>query len=106
MAHRAAGRGRCDGIDRAILEACLGSSGAILEADVSESGGCGPDVGNTASGASLVQSRAARAQDRFSRRRTFGEAARIAGASLELRARWRKTPVGHTHHPTGSTERG
>src|SRR5438309_7030471 len=26
------------------------------------------------------------AQDRFSRRRTFGEAARIAGASLELRA--------------------
>src|SRR5438270_30408 len=39
---------------------CLGSSGPILEADVSESGGCGPDVGNTASGASLVQSRAAR----------------------------------------------
>src|SRR6201987_6515755 len=106
MAHRAAGRGSGDGIDGAILEACLGSAGAILEGEVSEAGRCRPDVGDTTSGASLVQSRAARAQDRFSRRRTFGEAARITGASLELRARWRKTPVGHTHHPTGSTERG
>src|SRR3989442_11863422 len=37
------------------------SAGAVLEADVSESGRCRPDVRNTASGASLVQSRAARA---------------------------------------------
>src|SRR6266478_4035811 len=104
MAHRAAGRGSSDGIDRAVLEACLGSAGAILEADVSESGGCGPDVGNTASGASLVQSRAARAQDRFSRRRTSGEAARITGASLELRARCRTTPVANTHPHKVSTD--
>src|SRR5258705_4187631 len=77
MAPRAAGRGSGDGIDRAVLEACLGSAGAILEGDVPESGRCRPDVGDTTSGTSLVQSRAARAQDRFSRLRTFGEAARI-----------------------------
>src|SRR5882672_6533264 len=71
MAHRAAGRGSGDGIDRAILEACLGSAGAILEGDVSESGRCKADVGDPTSGTSLVQSRAARAQDRFSRLRTL-----------------------------------
>jgi hypothetical protein len=42
------------GIDRAILEACLGSAGAILEGDLSESRRCRPDVRDTASGASLV----------------------------------------------------
>src|ERR1700716_72189 len=46
MAHRAAGRGSGDGIDRAILEACLGSAGAILEGDVSESGRWKADVGD------------------------------------------------------------
>src|SRR5258708_25993483 len=81
MAHRAAGRGSGDGIDRGVLEACLGSSGEILEADVSESGGCGPDVVNTASGASFVQSRAARAQDRFSRRRTHNARTRSVAVS-------------------------
>src|SRR6267143_3284072 len=65
MAHRAAGRGSGDGIDRAILEACLGSAGAILEGDVSESGRCKPDGGDPTSGTSLVQSRAARAQTDF-----------------------------------------
>src|SRR5258707_6635341 len=104
MAHRAAGRGSGDGINRAILEACLGSAGAILEGDVSESGRCRPDVGDTTSGSSLVQSRAARAQDRFSRRRTFGEAAPITGASLELRARCRTTPVANTNPHKGSTD--
>jgi hypothetical protein len=69
----------------------------FLEADVSESGRCRPDVGDTTSGASLVQSRAARAQDRFSRRRTSGEAARITGASLELRVRCRTTPMANTN---------
>ena len=48
-------------MESSILEARLGSAGAVLEADVSESGRCRPDVRNTASGASLVQSRAARA---------------------------------------------
>jgi hypothetical protein len=52
----------------------------------------------------LSKSRAARAQDRFSRRRTFGEAARITGASLELRARCRTTPVANTHPHKVSTD--
>src|SRR3981189_3347768 len=110
MAHRAAGRGSGDGIDRAILEACLGSAGAILEGDVSESGRCRPDVGDPTSGTSLVQSRAARAaraaraQDRFSRLRTFGEAARIPGASVELRARCRTTPVANNNPHQVSTD--
>src|SRR5260370_37961302 len=99
MAHRAAGRGSGDGIDRAILEACLGSAGAILEGDVSESGRCKADVGDTTSGTSLVQSRAARAQDRFSRLRTSGEAARITGARLELRGRWPTNPVADNNTP-------
>src|SRR5258707_14594547 len=97
MAHRAAGRGSGDGIGRAVLEACLGSAGAILEGDGSESGRCKADVGDPTSGTSLVQSRAARAQDRFSRLRTFGEAARIPGASLELRARCPTTPLAKTN---------
>src|ERR1700730_6082187 len=104
MAHRTAGRGSGDGIDRAILEACLGSAGAILEGDVSESGRCKADVADPTSGTSLVQSRAARAQDRFSRFRTFGEAARITGASLELRARYRTTPVANTNPHKVSTD--
>src|SRR5690348_13638857 len=61
VAQRAADRRSSDGINRAILEARLGSAGAILEAEVSESGMCRPDVRNTASGTSLVQSRATRA---------------------------------------------
>src|SRR5258708_20542919 len=104
MAHRAAGRGSGDGIDRAVLEACLGSSGAIVEGDGSEWGRWRPDGGDTTSGTSLVQSRAARAQDRFSRLRTFGEAARIPGASLELRARCRTTPVANTNPHKVSTD--
>src|SRR6266404_5188439 len=74
------------------------------EGDVSESGRCKADVGDPTSGTSLVQSRAARAQDRFSRHRTFGEAARITGASLELRARCRTTPVANTNPHKVSTD--
>src|SRR5207244_11451591 len=104
MAHRAAGRGSGDGINRAILEARLGSAGAILEAELSESGRCRPDVRNTTSGAGVVQSWAARAQDRLSRCRTFGETARIAGANLELRARCRTVPVANTNAHKVSTD--
>src|ERR1700756_4644642 len=46
---------------------------------------------------------AARAQDRLSRRRTFGETARIAGASFELRARFRAAPMANTHPDKIST---
>jgi hypothetical protein len=52
----------------------------------------------------LSQSRAARAQDRFSRLRTSGEAARIPGAGLELRARCRTTPVANTNPHKVSTD--
>src|SRR5438132_13244790 len=104
MADRGAGRGSGDGINRAILEARLGSAGAVLEADVSESGRCRPDVRNTASGTSLVQSRAARTQERLPRRGTFGETARITGASLELRARYRTANVANTNTHELSTD--
>src|SRR6266704_5069448 len=71
---------------------------------MSESGRCRPDVRNTASGASLVQSRAARTQERLPRRGTFGETARIAGASLELRARYRTANVANTNTHEISTD--
>src|SRR5207244_12131246 len=93
MADRAAGRGSGDGINRAVLEARLGSAGAVLEVDVSESGRCRPDVRNTASGATLVQSRAARTKERLSRSRTSGATARIAGASPETRRRLCTVPL-------------
>src|SRR5215471_17205556 len=104
MAQRAAGGRNGDGIHSPILEAGLGSSGAVLEANPSESGSCRPDVGNLTSGASLVESRAARAQERFSRRRAFSEAARIAGASLELRARCRATAVADSNTHKAPTD--
>src|ERR1700746_821253 len=103
MAQRAAGRRNGDGIHGPILEAGLGSTGAVLEAGPSESGRCREDVGNTPSGASVVQSRTARAQERFSRRRALSEAARIAGASLELCTRCRTAPVADTPaHPVST----
>ena len=61
-------------VEEAVMESTAqywkpvwGSAGTILEADLSEPGRRRPDVWNTASGASLVQSRAAWAQDRFPR---------------------------------------
>src|ERR1700730_19112479 len=104
MAHRAAGRGSGDGIDRAILEACLGSAGAIWKAMCQSREGAGRMSGTLHLNASLVQSRAAQAKDRFSRRRTFGEAARITEASLELRTRCRTTPVANTNPHKVSTD--
>ena len=41
MAHRAAGRGSGNGIDRSILETSMGCAGAVLEADLSEAEGAG-----------------------------------------------------------------
>ena len=54
-------------VDSPILEACLGRSGAVLEAGVPEPGRCRTEGRNPASGASPVQSRPARAQERLSR---------------------------------------
>src|ERR1700758_5021281 len=96
MAQRAAGRRNGDGIHGPILEAGLGSTGAVLEAGPSESGRCREDVGNTPSGASVVQSRTARAQERLSGCGTFGEAVAVPGADFELCARCRTATVEDT----------
>src|SRR5215831_8544050 len=95
-----------ESIHRAILEAGLGNAGAVLEANLREAGRSRPDVGNPTSSASLVQSWAARTQERLSRCRAFSEAAGIAGAHLELRARCRTMPVADTHAHTVSTNAG
>src|SRR5215471_3612484 len=99
MDDRAAGRGSGYGIYSSILDSGLGCAGATLATSVSETGRCRADVGHIASCASLVQSWAARAEEGLSRCGTFGKAADLRGASLELRARCRTAPVAeyHTH---------
>src|SRR5215467_6586265 len=67
MAHRAAGRRSSDGIDGAILETGVGSTGTVLEADTREAGRSKQEVGNAASRAGSVQSRTAGTQERFPR---------------------------------------
>src|SRR5256885_5076031 len=93
MATRARGRGSGHGIDGAILETGLGSAGTVLETDAPETGRRRPEVGNTASGAGAVQSRAAGAQERFPRCRTSGQAAGGPGIDFELCARCRTASV-------------
>src|SRR5215472_8408230 len=93
MAHRGAGRGSGHGIHRPILETSMGCAGTVLEADLSEAGRCRPHVGNTSSGASTVESWAAGAQERLSRRPAFGETVGVARADLKLRARCRTAPL-------------
>src|SRR5262245_66411864 len=83
MADRAARRGSGDGIHGPILETALERTRRVLETNLSTSGRCRENVGNTPSGAGVVQSWAARAQERFSRRATFGEAVGLPGADLE-----------------------
>jgi len=80
-----------------------GATGAVLEAGPSESGRCREDVGNTPSGASVVQSRTARAQERLWRCGTFGEAVGFPGADFKLRARWRTPSMADTHAHKVST---
>src|SRR5215472_571634 len=104
MADRAASRGSGDGIQVAILETGMGSAGTILETEVSGARRSRPDVGNLASGTSLVQSWSARAQKRLSRCGTFGKAACVSGADLELCARYRTASVADTHAHKVSTD--
>ena len=58
-----------------ILEARMGSTGAFLETNLPEARMCRPDVRNTASGASTIESWTARTQEGFSRCGAFGKAA-------------------------------
>src|SRR5215467_14507522 len=106
MADRAASRGSGDGIHGPILATALERTGTVLETDLPTSGWCRENVGNAPSRAGVVQSRAARAQERFSRRTTFGEAVSLAGADLELRARCRTASLAHTHAHQVSTDAG
>src|SRR5215471_19608640 len=96
MADPAASRGSGDGIHGPILETALERTRTVLETDLSTSGGCRENVGNTPSRAGIVQSWTARAQERFSRRATFGEAVGLPGANLELRARCRTASLADT----------
>src|SRR5262245_25261734 len=106
MADRAARRGSGDGIHGPILETALERTRRVLETNLSTSGRCRENVGNTPSGAGVVQSWAARAQEGFSRRATFGEAVGLPGADLELRARCRTASLADTHAHQVSTDAG
>src|ERR1700736_3274594 len=93
MAARARGRESGDGIDGAILETGLGSTGTVLETDAPERGQRRPDVGNAASGAGAIEPRAAGAQEGFPRCRTSGEATGGTRADPKLCAGCRAASV-------------
>src|SRR5262245_6654171 len=104
MADRAAGGGSGDGIHCQIRETAVELTRTVLETELSESGRCREGVGSTPPSASVVQSRTARAQERFSRCGTFGEAVDFPGVGLELCARWRTALVADTDPRQVSTE--
>src|SRR5260221_315501 len=104
MAARARGRGSGHGIDGAILEAGLGSTGTVLEADLPEAGRRTPYIGNAASGAGAIESRAPGTQEGFPRCRTAGEAARGPGTDAELCARCRAASVADGDTPKVPTD--
>src|SRR6266581_1190474 len=93
MAARARGRGSSYGIDGAILETRVGSTGTVLETATPEAGRRKAEVRNVAFGAGAVQPRAAGAQEGFPRCRTPGEAAGSPGIDFELCARCRAASV-------------
>src|SRR6202165_2955443 len=99
MAGRTGSRRSGDGIHGAILRTGLGGAGTILEAELPEARRGWPDVGKAASGTGAIQSRAAGAEEGFSRRRTTGETAGGPGADSELRARSRTATVAHGDAP-------
>src|SRR5215469_435973 len=106
MADRAASRGSGDGIHGSILETAVERTGTVLETELSESGRCRENVGNTPSGTGVVQSRPAGTEERFSRCGTFGEAVDFPGVGLELCARWRTALVALTDPRQVSTDAG
>src|SRR5215469_7346186 len=106
MADRAASRGSGDGIHGSILETALERTGTVLETELSKSGRCRENIGNTPSGTGVVQSRTAGTQERFSRCGTFGEAVDFPGTDFELCARYRTATVEDTHTHKVSTDAG
>jgi hypothetical protein len=69
-------------IDGAILETGLGSPGTVMEAALPEATRGPSDVRNAACGPGAIEPRAARAQERFPRRRTSGK--RLVAQELTL----------------------
>src|SRR5258705_2427447 len=92
MAATAGGRGSRHGINGAILEAGLGNTGTVLEADTPEAGRRTPDIGNSASRARGIQSGAAGTQEGFPGCRTPSEAVGGAGIESKLYVRPRTAP--------------
>src|ERR1035438_8176728 len=86
MAGPAGGRRSSHGIDRSVLEAGMGNVGAVLEVGAPAAGGGTEDGRHTAPVPGQEQSRAARAQERFPRRRTDDQATGGAGTGFEFRA--------------------
>src|SRR6266481_7066180 len=103
MAARTRGRRSGDGIDGAVLEAGLGSTGAIVEADTPETGRRWPDVGNAASGTGTIEPRTSGAQEGLPRCRAVGEAAGGTRADTEFCARSRSASVADGDAPKVST---
>src|SRR5260370_27910503 len=96
MADRARGRGSRDGIDRAILEARLGSTGTVLETERPKTRNYRPDVRNVASGAGTIESRSPWTQEGFSWCRTPGEAASSKRVESKFCTRCRTASLAHS----------
>src|SRR5215472_16086917 len=104
MAARARGRGSSYGINGAILEAGLGSTGTVLETVAPEAGRRTPEVGNVSSGPGAVQSWAAGTQEGFPRCRTPSEAVGGPKIESELCARPRTEALADGGTPKASAD--
>src|SRR5206468_11307286 len=93
VARRARGRRSSHGVDGAILETSLGSTGTVLEASTREARRRKTEVRHVASGAVAIQSRTTGTQEGFPRCRTPGEAVGGPGIDAELCARCRATSM-------------
>src|SRR6266566_2543018 len=93
MAMPARGGGSGHGIDGAVLEAGVGSVGAVLAARAPEAGGGQKDVRQAAPVPSQIQPRAAWAKERLRRRGTADQTAGGTGTGVEHRAGCRAAAV-------------
>src|SRR5260370_34084435 len=84
MACRAGSRGSSNGIDRAILEAGMGSAGAELEAGAAAAGRGYQDFRQAALVPGQIQPGTAREKERFRRQRKDDQTAGGTGAGFKL----------------------
>src|SRR6516162_3647640 len=108
MADRAGRRGNRDGINRAILEAGVGSTRTVLETELPKARRSELDVGNVTSSASAIESRTAGTKEGFRGRGAVGEATGGKRADPELCPRCRATALagGHTAKVPADTRPG